>query len=51
MRGLKKTAPDGAEPQNNRTTHVHGDSMTESAQWWGGFSGGKNKTNRHTTQV
>ena len=28
MRGLKKTAPDGAQPP----TDGHGDSMTESAQ-------------------
>ena len=33
MRGLKKTSPDGAEPQTDR----NGDSMTESAQW-GRFS-------------
>ena len=33
MRGLKKTASDGA----NRQTDGHGDSMTESAQW-GRFS-------------
>ena len=32
MRGLKKTALDGAQPQNHRTTDRHGDSMTESAQ-------------------
>ena len=29
MRGLKKTAPDGAD----RHTDGHGDSMTNSAQW------------------
>ena len=29
MRGLKKTATDGTEPQTDR----HGNSMTELAQW------------------
>ena len=29
MRGLEKTAPDGAD----RHLHGHGDSMTNSAQW------------------
>ena len=33
MRGLEKSAPDGAEPQNHRTTDGYGGSMTESAQW------------------
>ena len=41
MRGLKKTAPDGADKQTNRPTdkqtdrqtHGHGDSMTNSAHW------------------
>ena len=32
MRGLKKTAPDGANRQTNRQTDGHGDSMTNSAQ-------------------
>ena len=31
MRGLKKTAPNGANRQTD--THRHGNSMTESAQW------------------
>ena len=37
MRGLKKTAPVGADKQTDRQTdrqtHGHGDSMTNSAQW------------------
>ena len=32
MRGLKKTASDGANKQTNRQTSGHRDSMTESAQ-------------------
>ena len=31
MRGLKKTAPDGADRHKDR--HGHGNSITESAQW------------------
>ena len=33
MRGLKKTASNGADAQTDRQTHGHGDSMTNSAQW------------------
>ena len=37
MRGLKKTASDGANRQTNTQTDGHSDSMTETAQW-GQFS-------------
>ena len=37
MRGLKKTAPSGANTQTDGHTSGHGDSMTESANW-GQFS-------------
>ena len=33
MRGLKKTAPDGAHKQTDTQTDGHGESMTNSAQW------------------
>ena len=33
MRGLKKTAPDGADRQKDTQTHGHGNSITELAQW------------------
>ena len=33
MRGLKKTAPNGADRQTHRQTPRHGNFMTESAQW------------------
>ena len=32
MKGLKKTAPKGAQPRTHGWTDKHGDSMTESAQ-------------------
>ena len=37
MRGLKKTAPDGAQPLTDGRIDGHGDSLTESAKW-GQFS-------------
>ena len=37
MRGLKKTASNGADKQTHRHTDGHGDSMTELALW-GRFS-------------
>ena len=37
MRGLEKTALDGADRRTHSQTDGHGDSMTESAQW-GQFS-------------
>ena len=33
MRGLEKTALDGADRQTDRHTDGHGDSMANSAQW------------------
>ena len=32
MRGLKKTAPDGADRQTDKQSHGYGDSMTNSAK-------------------
>ena len=37
MRGLEKTASDGADKHTNRQTHGHCNFMTELAQW-GRFS-------------
>ena len=33
MRGLKKTAPDGADRQTDKEKHGHGNSMTNLAKW------------------
>ena len=47
MRGLKKTASNGANKQTDRTTDGHGDSMTESTQC-GRFSETKLSIDQYT---